>query len=80
LSKDFNTDEMAYRFEDASPYFQRAVVVAEYAEILKESYWAEESTLSNVYREAERVLELLPFDEAMSEFVELVRQARRLAD
>jgi Ca-activated chloride channel family protein len=80
ISRDFNTDEMAYRFEDASPYFQRAVVVAEYAEILKESYWAEESTLSEVYREAERILELLPFDEAMQEFVNLVRQARQLKD
>jgi Ca-activated chloride channel family protein len=80
LSKDFDADEMALNFEEASPYFQRAVVVAEYAEILKESYWAEGSTLSDVYREASRIAELLPRDEAMSEFVDLVRQARRMAD
>jgi hypothetical protein len=44
LSKDFNTGELAYDFESADPYFQRAVIVAEYAEILKKSYWAEESS------------------------------------
>jgi Ca-activated chloride channel family protein len=80
LSQDFDTAEMAPRFEDASPYFQRAVVVAEYAEILKESYWAEENTLRDVYREAERIAELLYHDEAMQEFVELIRQAMRLRD
>ncbi len=78
LSKDFSTEEMAREFQDASPYFQRAVVVAEYAEILKESYWAEDSTLRDVYREAERIAELFFRDEAMQEFVELVRQAMRL--
>lgn len=78
LSKDFDTEEMAYRFEDASPYFQRAVVVAEFAEILKESYWAEENTLSDVYREAQRIAELLYHDEAMQEFVDLIRRAVRL--
>ena len=80
LSRDFDTGELAYRFEDASPYFQRAVVVAEYAEILKESYWSEGSTLRDVYREAQRVAELLVFDESMREFVDLVRQAMRLRD
>jgi hypothetical protein len=54
--------------------------VAEYAEILKESYWAEENTLRDVYREAERIAELLYHDEAMQEFVELIRQAMRLRD
>jgi Ca-activated chloride channel family protein len=80
LSQDFDTAEMAPRFEDASPYFQRAVVVAEYAEILKESYWAEENTLRDIYREAERIAELLYQDEAMQEFVDLIRQAMRLRD
>lgn len=80
MSKDITTEDMAYRFEDASPYFQRAVVVAEYAEILKQSYWAEENTLSDVYREAQRVAELLFRDEAMQEFVELIHTALRLWD
>ena len=75
LSQDFSTGELEREFEHADPYFQRSVVVAEYAEILKKSYWAEESSLAHVYHEAERVSELLPRDEDMGEFMELIRRA-----
>jgi Ca-activated chloride channel family protein len=80
LSQDFNTEELARDFEDASPYFQRSVIVAEYAEILKHSYWAEESSIRDVYHEAERVSELLPHDEDMDEFMHLIRQVNRMLD
>ena len=80
LSKDFYEEEMTRYFEDADPYFQRAVVVAEFAEILKQSYWAEDGSLRDVLREAERISELLRGDEAMYEFVDLVRKALRLAE
>ena len=80
LSKDFDTYQMSESFRRADPYFQWSVVVAEYAEILRESYWAEESSLEAVYREAQWVSEYLPRDEAVMEFVELVRRARRLMD
>lgn len=80
LSQDFSTGELARDFEDADPYFQRAVIVAEYAEILKNSYWAEESSLRHVYREAERVNELLSRDKDMNEFMELIRRASHLTD
>jgi Ca-activated chloride channel family protein len=80
LSKDFSTSEFQREFEYADPYFQRAVVVAEYAEILKKSYWAEGSSLAHVYHEAERISELLPPDEEMGEFMELIRRAYHLTD
>jgi Ca-activated chloride channel family protein len=80
LSKDFGTGELEREFEYANPYFQRDVVVAEYAEILKKSYWAEESSLAHVYHEAERISELLPPDEEMGEFMELIRRASHLTD
>ncbi|HMB25043.1 MAG TPA: YfbK domain-containing protein, partial [Anaerolineales bacterium] len=80
LSQDFETGELARDFEDADPYFQRAVIVAEYAEILKHSYWAEEDSLRYVYRESERVYELLPRDKDMDEFMDLIRKAHRLMD
>jgi Ca-activated chloride channel family protein len=75
LARDFHTYDLAQDFREADPYFQRSVVVAEYAEILRESYWADDSNLRDVYREAERVSELLYWDEEMSEFVDLVRRA-----
>jgi Ca-activated chloride channel homolog len=80
LSKDFDTGELASDFEYANPYFQRAVIVAEYAEILKKSYWAEESSLAYVYHEAVRVSELVGWDENMGEFMELIRRASQLTD
>jgi Ca-activated chloride channel family protein len=78
ISKDFDVNQLASEFREADPYFQLAVVVAEYAEILKESYWAEESSLRDVYREAERIQETLYEDEMMREFVDLVRRASKL--
>jgi len=47
-SQDFYTDQMAHEFYEADPHFQLAVIVAEYAEILRDSYWAQESSLDNV--------------------------------
>jgi len=80
LSQDFSASEMASDFRETDPYFQRAVVVAEYAEILKESYWAKDGSLSDVYKESERIAEYLYRDDVMDEFVDLVREARRLKD
>lgn len=80
MSKDFNMVQMAESFRRADPYLQWAVVVVEYAEILRDSYWADESSLNAVYKEAQWVSEYLYRDEDVSEFVELVRAARRLAE
>ncbi len=78
LSQGFYTDDLVESFTAADPHFQCAVVVAEYAEILRGSYWAEGNTLPGVLEEAERVAELVPDDADMAEFVELVRQAARI--
>lgn len=80
ISRDYHASELAHDFWEADPYFQRAVVVAEFAEILKDSYWAEGSSLNDVVHEAERISEHLYRDEAMDEFVGLVREARRLGN
>jgi Ca-activated chloride channel homolog len=80
LSRDFDSSELAYEFQNADPYFQRSVIVAEFAEILKKSYWAEDSSMNSVYREAQQVAEYLPWDEDMSEFMELIRRATGLTD
>ena len=38
--------DLAESFPAADPYFQLAVVVAEYAEVLRDSYWAQGNTLA----------------------------------
>jgi Ca-activated chloride channel homolog len=80
LSKDFNSREMERDFEDADPYFQWAVVVAEYAEVLRKSYWAQDSSFGDVLVEARRIAERLPRDPDVEEFLGLVRKANRLDD
>ena len=80
ISKDFFTEELARDFDRADPYFQRAVIVAEYAEILKESYWAEDSSLDDVYDEARRLEDDFHRDGDMSELVDLMKMARRFVD
>ena len=79
LSQGFYTEDLAERFTDADPRFQLTVLVAEYAEVLRGSYWAEGSTLAGVLEEAERIGELLPEDADVTEFVDLVRRAARIA-
>jgi Ca-activated chloride channel family protein len=67
--------DFAPSFQDASSRFQLAAVVAEYAEILRESYWAKESSLEDVAWEAHRIAEYLPHDADVVEFVSLVERA-----
>jgi Ca-activated chloride channel family protein len=80
INQDFDSGDMAESFSAASPRFQLDVVVAEYAEILRSSYWAEGSTLSAVLEEAEAVSRLLPDDPDVAEFADLVRQASAMAN
>ncbi len=80
ISREFDTGQMGGSFQDAAPHFQWAVIVAEYAEVLRQSYWAQNVSLDQVLHEAERVSEYMWEDPDASEFVELVRRASRLAD
>ncbi|MCE2462384.1 MAG: von Willebrand factor type A domain-containing protein [Dehalococcoidia bacterium] len=76
LSRNFDRTQLRQRFEDSSPRFQLAAAVAEYAEILRESYWAQGGSLEDVLTVAERVQGLLVEDSDVAEFVGLVVQAR----
>jgi Ca-activated chloride channel family protein len=80
LSRSISWAEFAASFEAASNRFQLTAVVAEYAEVLRESYWARESSLEDVLEEAFRVAALLPEDEEVLEFALLVGQAVQLEE
>ena len=75
ISREIRRSELSGALEEASPRFQLNAVVAEYAEILRESYWAQDSSLTEVRVLAERVSALLPEDPDVAEFVRLVAQA-----
>ncbi len=79
IAQEFTRGDLTNTFEEAAPRFQLAAVVAEYAEVLRESYWAEGSSLADVRRMADRVAELLPGDAEVQEFLELVSRAESIA-
>ena len=77
-ARTFQRNELVATFAEGSRRFQLAAVVAEYAEILRESYWAQEGSLSEVAAEAARIERLLPQDENVTEFVELIKLAEQI--
>ena len=77
-SRLLRTVDFAGRFADASPRFQLSAVAAEYAELLRESYWAQDGSLERTAREADRVQRLIPFDADVAEFADLAARSARL--
>lgn len=75
-NRNVRVSDMTHDFDRASRKFQFTASVAECAEILKESYWAEDSTLGDVLAVAEENAK----GAKEKEFVDLVRQAIVLTD
>ena len=78
ISQDLHISDLAFSFEEASARFQLAAVVAEFAEVLRGSYWAREGTLQAVADEARRLQQLMPAASDVAEFAGLVARAARL--
>ncbi len=78
-----STNQLKQSFAETSSEFQLVAAIAEYAEILKESYWAKEGSLAAVQETIEGVLPHLhaktpQHKERQEELLNLVREARRL--
>ncbi len=67
------------RFQQSSPRFRLAAAAAEFAEILRKSYWAGGSSLCDVYEVARQVSCERPSTE-VTELMELIRKAERFQD
>lgn len=78
-SENFNRRDLRGRFEDASPRFQLAATVAQYAEVLRESYWAQHTSMGDVRYHADRVGGMLQDDPDVTEFARLVGMAAGLS-
>lgn len=78
-SESYSTDQLASSFNRTNPHFQWTVLVAEYAEVLRDSYWAKNISLYSIQEQAERVSDRLNEDEDVAEFVTLMHQAVRYA-
>ena len=78
ISQEFSYSDLAATFEETAPTFQLSAVVAEFAEVLRGSYWAREGSLEAVSGEARRVQLLLPDSTAVSDLASLAVQAATL--
>ena len=80
VSSTLQSAELLAAFEEAPARFQLAAVVAEYAEILRESYWAQDGSLEQVVAEARRVQGLLPRAPDVAVFAGLTQRALSIQD
>ncbi len=70
--------ELDTEFTDAPIRYQVAAVVAEFAELLRHSYWAREGSLSEIEAQALRLHRLLPDDADVAELADLASIAARI--
>ena len=80
INSEFHHSDLAVSFEEASSRFQLTAVVAEFAELLRGSYWARDGSLQAVADEARRVQQLLPESTDIAEFASLAAMASSLAE
>ena len=76
INEEIFTTQLNKTFEEASPEFQLAGTVAEFAEILRESFWAQEGSLEAVSRSIEGIAPLI-HNEQVNELRHLVSRATR---
>jgi len=77
IERSFSVGALSRRFEDAAPRFRLDAAVAEFAEILRGSYWARDGRLSDVLSVARTAAASL-HDDSTAEFVSLVEKAAAL--
>ena len=78
VSQDIFADELKGTFEETSTSFQLAATVAEFAEILRGSYWAQQGSLNAVEQTLAGILPPLhQRTEQQDELITLVREAIR---
>ena len=75
-NEEFFTTQLNRTFEEASPEFRLAATVAEFAEILRESFWAQEGSLAAVSQSLRNIAPRIN-NEQVDELRHLVNQATR---
>ena len=77
IAGELNTSDLGTSFEQMAAHYQLSVVVAQYAELLRGSPWAENITLDDLVVRSERIAAQLD-DLDVAEFAELVDDASRM--
>ena len=76
INEEIFTTELRDTFQEASSEFQLAATVAEFAEILRESFWAQEGSLAAVSQSLKGIAPQIP-NASVDELMNLVSQATR---
>ncbi len=79
INGNFNTWDLAESFDDASLRYQLDVVVAQFAELLRRSPYAEGTSLNDIRIRADRLSVQLPEDPDVAEFAQLVSRAAQIS-
>lgn len=74
INGNVNTWDLSNSFEESDPHFQLTAVVAQYAELLRNSYWAGDATYGQLAEYAARISGQIPYDEDVAEFASLVER------
>jgi Ca-activated chloride channel family protein len=74
----FSTKQVNRSFDGSSKQFRLAATAAEFAEILRHSYWAKGATLEPVLKQAQTLSEEFTGDADVIELVDLIAKAARL--
>ena len=85
INETFSTNQLKQSYEGTSPAYQLVTAIAEYAEILHESYWAKQGNLAAVQKTIESVLpnidsKMPQHKERIEELLKLVKEARNLKE
>jgi Ca-activated chloride channel family protein len=75
IEQRIDAGDLARKWQDAPPRLRLAGTVAEFAEILRGSFWAQDSALADLVPEADRLARDLEGDAQVVEFRDLVRKA-----
>ncbi len=78
IERRIGTRDLATTWHAASPHLRAAAVAAEFAEILRESYWARGSSLEDLAEPAQRLVSELPADGDVIELSQMIGRAAEL--
>jgi Ca-activated chloride channel family protein len=78
FKSDFKTVQLNRNFDDSSKQFRLAATVAEFAEILRNSYWAKDATLEPVLQQAQTLAGEFKENADVIELVDLISKAKQL--
>ena len=79
MVREFRVEDLADSFSATDPHFRLAVTAAAFAEVLRESIWAEDLSLVTVADEAVQRVDEFPEDPKVRELADLVSRAASLA-